>query len=187
MKGAVPVWGLGIRLLHWMLAVGIASAWYWASDVGDRHAAVGYAVAAIILLRMGWGSFCGPRSARLSRCLRAPRLLRSYIGRTARRQKRRYLGHNPLGSLMVLTLLGVAAGVCLTGWLYTTDWFWGYGWLAQLHRSLAWVLGALIATHIAGVFLTSRLERQNLVSAMITGRKRRRSARGAIHCQRGDV
>jgi cytochrome b len=177
MKSTVPVWGTGIRLLHWLLAIGIALAWCFSAGTGDTHACVGYCVAGIILLRFAWGVRCGPRSARLSRSLRVARRSPSYVADMAAGCERRYLGHNPLGSLMVMALLSMASAVCLTGWLYTTDWLWGYGWLARLHHLLAWVLMALVALHVAGVLYTSRRERQNLLGAMFSGRKQRASTK----------
>lgn len=173
MKSSVPVWGAGIRLLHWLLVMGVVLAWCFSSRTGDAHTRVGYAVATIIVLRLGWGSLCGPRSARLSRCLRVARRAPAYAADVAARHERRYLGHNPLGSLMVMALLSMLAAVCLTGWLYTTDRFWGYGWLAMLHHVLAWALVALVALHVAGIVFTSRRERRNLFAAMFTGNKRR--------------
>jgi cytochrome b len=170
----VRVWGGGIRLLHWLLATGIAAAWYFSSDSGNEHLIAGYITAATVALRAGWGVLCGPRSARLVRSLRATRLVPAYVRSVARKEERRYLGHNPLGSLMVLVLLAMTAAVCLTGWLYTTDMFWGYGWLARLHHVLAWVLVALVGLHLVGVVFTSLRGRENLVAAMLTGRKRRR-------------
>jgi cytochrome b len=170
----VRVWGRGIRLLHWLLATGIAATWYFSSDTGNAHLIAGYITAATIAARAGWGILCGPRSARLLRSLRGMRQLPDYLGAMARRGERRYLGHNPLGGLMVLALLMVAAAVCLTGWLYTTDMFWGYGWLARLHHALAWLLVGLVGLHLVGVVFTSLRGRENLVAAMLTGRKMRR-------------
>jgi cytochrome b len=170
----VRVWGRGIRLLHWMLATGIAAAWCFSSDSGNAHLIAGCITAATSALRTGWGMLCGPRSARLMRSLRGMSLVPAYLAAMARHKERRYLGHNPLGSLMVLTLLTVAAAVCLTGWIYTTDMFWGYGWLARLHHVLAWLLVGLVALHLAGVVFTSLRGRGNLVAAMLTGRKQRR-------------
>jgi cytochrome b len=168
------VWGRGIRLLHWLLATSIAAAWFFSSDTSNAHLIAGYIAAATVAVRTTWGVLCGPRSARLGRSLRATRLLPAYLEDMARKAERRYLGHNPLGSLMVLVMLMVAALVCLTGWLYTVDMFWGYGWLAWLHHALAWLLVGLVVLHLVGVVVTSLRGRENLVAAMLTGRKQRR-------------
>ena len=73
--------------------------------------------------------------------------------------------------MVLLLMLGVMA-VGLTGWLYTLDMFWGMAWLELLHRALAWGLVGLIALHVAGVVFTSLRHRENLLTAMLTGRKR---------------
>ena len=72
---------------------------------------------------------------------------------------------------MVLALLAIMALLGFTGWLYTTDRFWGYGWLAHLHQSLGWALLACVALHVGGVLWTCLQHRENLVRAMLTGRK----------------
>jgi cytochrome b len=83
----------------------------------------------------------------------------------------RYLGHNPLGGWMVLALIAAVIVVGATGWLYTTDAYWGEAWLEDLHDASAKALLALVALHVAGVIATSLLHRENLVAAMIHGRK----------------
>jgi cytochrome b len=84
----------------------------------------------------------------------------------------RYLGHNPLGALMALALMGCIGALALTGWLYRTDRFWGDETLERLHEALAWTLLVLIVVHVIGVLVTGLRHRENLVVAMIGGRKR---------------
>ena len=64
--------------------------------------------------------------------LRAFRAIRSspasvvdYLKAIAAGTERRYLGHNPAGAAMILVLLAGMAGTATTGWLLTTDTFWG--------------------------------------------------------------
>jgi cytochrome b len=87
------------------------------------------------------------------------------------RREPRYLGHNPLGAWMVLALMGCVIGLALTGWLYTTDRFFGDETVDAVHQVLAWTLLALIAAHLLGVIFTSLRHRENLVRAMFDGRK----------------
>lgn len=72
---------------------------------------------------------------------------------------------------MVVALLTCTAGTAFTGWLQTTDRYWGSEFLELVHTSLAWGLLGLIALHLAGVVFTSLRHRENLVRAMVTGRK----------------
>jgi hypothetical protein len=52
------------------------------------------------------------------------------------------------------------------------------GWIAlqggeeDLHEGIAWFLLGLIGVHVAAVIATSILSRENLVRAMVTGRKK---------------
>ena len=72
---------------------------------------------------------------------------------------------------MIVALLAVTAGASLTGWLFSTDRFWGAQWLALLHSVLADILLFLILLHVAGVIFTSLRQAENLVSSMLHGRK----------------
>lgn len=73
---------------------------------------------------------------------------------------------------MVVALLAMVALVGITGWLYTTDRFWGIGWVEELHETLSDILFAFVGLHIVGVVFTSIRHRENLVAAMLHGRKR---------------
>lgn len=164
------VWDLPVRCLHWLLVAGVATAWATSSQTGAAHEYIGYGVAAIVVLRTVLG-FSGSRYARFTQFVRGPKRTLGYLADAVRSRAARYLGHNPLGGWMVLALLATVATVTLTGWIATTDEFWGYAWPVRLHVALAWTLVLLIACHVAGVILTSWQHSENLVGAMITGTK----------------
>jgi cytochrome b len=169
-RGRQRVWDVPVRLLHWALVATILAAWLTREWRGPWHLAFGYGAAAIVALRVLWG-FTGSRHARFADFLQGPQATLKYAGQVLRGQAPRYVGHNPAGAWMVVALLATLACVCLTGWLFTTDWLWGYAWLENLHAALAWLLAALVALHLAGVVFTSWHQRENLIRAMVDGRK----------------
>lgn len=73
---------------------------------------------------------------------------------------------------MIVALLFTVTLVGATGWLYTTDRFWGVTWVESLHAVLADALLALVGLHVAGVLYASFRHRENLVGSMVSGRKR---------------
>lgn len=166
----LAVWDLAVRCLHWLLVASVAGAWITSSDTGPVHEYFGYAAAAIISVRIVLG-FMGSRYARFSQFVRPPRPTLRYLRDVCAARAPRYIGHNPLGGWMVVILLSALALVSVTGWLATTDAFWGYAWPVRIHVVIAWTLVVLIALHVAGVVLTSWQHRENLVAAMVTGVK----------------
>lgn len=164
------VWDLPVRLLHWLLVATIAAAWITSHRTGSVHEYIGYGACAIVLLRLLWG-FTGNRYARFRQFVRpAPQTLQ-YLREVMRGNAARYLGHNPLGGWMVIALLVCVGLLVITGWLTTTDMFWGYAWPVLIHITIAWTLIGLIALHICGVAFTSWQHRENLIAAMLTGKK----------------
>jgi cytochrome b len=168
---AVRVWPPVVRILHWSLVAGFAAAWFTRHSPGAWHEWLGYGVWAVVLVRVILG-FTGSRRVRFSGFVRRWSELKTYFVALLGWRQPRYVGHNPLGGLMVLALLGMVFLTCASGWLYTTDRYWGVEWVETLHDALSWATIGLIALHISGVLMTSAHDRENLVAAMINGRKR---------------
>jgi cytochrome b len=167
----VPVWDPFVRLFHWSLVGLFAVAFATGDEIEWLHIRVGYAIAALVALRIVWG-FVGTRHARFSDFVRSPREIATYSGRALRFRAPRHLGHNPAGGTMVVALLVMIAGIATTGFAMTTDVLWGSQWVEDLHEGLVYTTIGLIVLHVAGVVFSSLEHKENLVKAMITGRKR---------------
>ncbi|MSO89462.1 MAG: cytochrome B [Rhodospirillaceae bacterium] len=165
------VWDPLVRLGHWALVASVAAAWLTRHGGGLWHEWIGYAALAIVGLRILWG-WVGSPYARFAQFVRAPSATLTYARAMLARTEPRYLGHNPPGGWMILALLAAVIAVGLSGWLYTTDTYWGVEWVERLHDTLADILLILVAVHVGGVIFASRRHRENLVAAMIHGRKR---------------
>ena len=172
MAGAtVRVWDPLVRIFHWSLAASFAVAWITADEWDSLHEWAGYAAAALIAFRLAWG-LAGPKYARFSQFVRAPSEVLGYLKATLRGDEPRYLGHNPAGGLMIAGLLAGLAGTALTGWMTTLDTFWGVEWVEETHETLATLLLVMVGLHVAGAIFASIRHGENLVRAMVTGRKR---------------
>jgi cytochrome b len=167
----VAVWDRLVRLLHWSLLVSLIVSWLGTFALPGVHQPAGYLALTLVGVRLLWG-FTGSRYARFRQFVRGPRATWAYARAVLRRREPRHIGHNPLGAWMILALLGCVGALALTGWLYTTDCFWGDEQVEALHLALAWALLALALLHVAGVFYTGRRQRESLLRAMFSGRKR---------------
>jgi cytochrome b len=165
----VRVWDPLVRLFHWSLVAAFATA-FLAEEGETLHNVAGYVVLGLIGFRLIWG-FVGPRHARFADFVPTRRQLVAYLASLARSRPERHLGHNPAGGVMILLLLAVVLTTAGSGWLMTTDRFWGVGWVEELHETAAYAALALVGVHVLGVVASSFLHRENLVRAMITGRK----------------
>jgi cytochrome b len=167
----VTVWDRFVRVFHWSLA-GLFVFCFATGDVWEHpHEWAGYAIAALVCSRVVWG-LIGPQHARFSDFVFRPSVILGFLYDSLHFRAKRYLGHNPAGGAMVLALLGTIAMICATGVMMGMDAFWGEAWVENLHLAASWGAIALIALHIGGVALASIEHRENLVRAMVTGRKR---------------
>lgn len=166
----VRVWDPFVRLFHWSLAVLFAANALVVDDDGNLHQWIGYAIAALIVLRLIWG-VVGTRYALFSSF--PPSLSGSVEQLTDIATGRRapHTGHTPIGGLMIYNLLFTLLVVCASGYLMTTDMFWGVEWPEEVHEiSVTWAeISVLI--HVGAVIFESVRTRVNLPRAMITGTK----------------
>ncbi len=170
-EGTIKVWDPLVRLFHWSLVAGIALAWITSEGWDKAHEITGYVIAGLVGFRLLWG-FIGGKYARFSDFIRSPGAVLAYMKQMLRGRAPRSIGHNPAGGAMIVLLLLSTAAICLTGWMMSLDAFWGVEWVEDLHEASATAMLALIGLHVAGVIYSSLEHRENLVRAMITGRKK---------------
>jgi cytochrome b len=164
------IWDWPIRLFHWLLVLCFAGAWLTAESERWRlaHITLGYTMIGLVAFRLLWG-LVGTRHARFASFVRGPAAVLSYARSLFKLQPEHYAGHNPAGGLMVVVLLAVIFITVGTGYLAYND--MASEWAEELHETTAGVMLAIVILHVVGVTASSFLHRENLIGAMITGRK----------------
>lgn len=177
------VWDLPTRLFHWLLAIAVIGLVVTGQIGGswmDWHFRLGYCVLTLLLFRLVWG-FIGGHWSRFANFFYSPRTIWRYMrGQGTTEQG---VGHNPLGFLSVLGLLGVTLLQVASG-LFSDDEIATTGPLSKF-ASGEWVsrasdyhtevgkivLLALFVLHIAAIVFYRIKRGQNLVSPMLNGDK----------------
>lgn len=167
----VRVWDPFVRMFHWGLVAAFLAAWATGDEMKQVHIVAGFCVIALVAFRIAWG-FIGTKHARFTNFVRGPRMVTSYLRDTATLRARRYLGHNPAGGAMIVALLIMLSIIGGTGFMMTTDAFWGVAWVQDIHEAAVSLTLGLAVLHVLGVVVASYEHGENLVRAMITGRKR---------------
>lgn len=184
----VRVWDVPTRLFHWVL-VGLLGYLWWTGENGPMgdHMTAGYAVLALILWRLIYGLF-GSTTARFTDFVKGPGAVIGYLktafGKgTSTGTKAYVLGHNPAGGWMVVVLLLLVLAQAGTG-LFANDDIFSEGPLANLvskdtsdaltgwHKNILFpALQILVGLHVLAAFLYLFMKGENLIRAMVTGRK----------------
>lgn len=170
----VRVWDPLQRLAHWGIAAAFLTAWLSAEEVMALHEAAGLTIIALVGLRALWG-LVGSSHARFSDFTPSVSGLLAFLRAMVRWRAQRHLGHNPAGGAMALTLWFCLLGTAALGLLtrYPVPALRPYGHvLEDAHEVLANGTLVLVGLHLTGVLISSLLHRENLVRAMLTGRKR---------------
>jgi cytochrome b len=195
-RAEVTIWDPPVRIGHWLIIAGFAID-YVTDEPRALHVWVGYIVAAVVVLRILWG-FVGSRPARFREFVYRPATVFAYLRDLLLLRSRRYLGHSPAGGAMVVALLAMLCATGVTGLLTDgarnhagplASWFVTPQSAAapiappqewrpyrQVHSLFANLTLVLVGFHVAGVLFASYAHRENLVRAMLTGRKRQEEA-----------
>lgn len=169
-KQAGLVWDLPVRVFHWSLALSFAGAWLTAESEYWKlwHVSFGYSMALLIGFRLVWG-LVGTRYARFIEFIRGPGAVKAYFMSYLRGKPQHYVGHNPAGALAILAIMATVLVTVATGCATYEE--LGWDWLQDMHEAVASLLLGVVVLHIAAVLLTSVLHKENLVRAMLTGKK----------------
>jgi cytochrome b len=193
----IKVWDIAVRIFHWSLVLFFTVAYFSAELSEALHELSGYIVIGLVVFRLLWGVI-GSHYARFSQFVYSKQRVAQYLRSLMRRQPEHYYGHNPAGGWAVVIMLTLLLLISYTGLeLEATE---GEGPLAQqsisliktahadsdtegdeedaqhefweeTHEFFANLMLAFVLFHIAAVLISSRLHQENLVKAMLTGRK----------------
>jgi cytochrome b len=178
------VWDLPVRLMHWGLVIALGVCWWsGVSNELQYHLYSGYAALWIILMRVYWG-LVGSDTARFVNFVRGPGKVLEYARKLHLREASHSHGHNPLGAISVVLLLGLTLVVVCLG-LFAVDVDGLYSGpmsvyvtfkegrhLARLHYRWFTYLEWLVVLHLVAVGFYLAYKRENLIRAMITGKRR---------------
>lgn len=184
-KAKVKVWGLFVRIFHWLLVVLFFMEFLVDHDSNELHSFLGYSILLLLALRILYG-FTSSQYARFSNFIYSPRVALNYIVSVFNFSAKRYIGHNPAGGMMIVVMIvllvaTVISGVLSlpygerTGVLSIINIFptWLLAVAEETHELLTKLSLFLVAIHVTGVLIESILHQENLIGSMITGRKNR--------------
>jgi len=191
----IKVWDPLVRVFHWSLVFFFLLAYATEDDWMNLHVWAGYAVSMLIGFRLLWG-LIGTRNARFLTFVRSPTVVMRHLRDMLSLNPRHYLGHNPVAAVMVVALLASISLVAFSGMVLIAS--EGQGPLAgtlfaglngemmeEVHEFFANFTLLLVFAHVAGVVVSSFLEGENLIRAMITGRKKARTSWADVDPGRG--
>ncbi len=200
----VRVWDVPTRIFHWTLAALVITSvitGQFDSILGpatlEWHRRSGLAILGLLLFRILWG-FVGGTHARFASFLRGPREVVGYAkALVSGREAGEPAGHNPLGGWSVAAMLSALLLQAGSGLFLVQE---DYGFegplarhvsraaterLATIHEANFYVIAALVALHVAAVVYYTVAKRQDLIGAMLTGRKRLAAGRTAEESRGG--
>ena len=173
----VRVWDAPLRAFHWLLLAAVAAAIATGLLGGEWMVwpgRAGLAIVGLIAFRLAWG-LLGSETARFAQFLPGPGALLAHL-----RGRWQGIGHNPLGALSVVALLGLLAAQVGTGLFSNDDIAFAGPLSARVdeelvqsltgwHHRLVNGLYALIALHVGAIGFYAAVKRVRLVPAMVTG------------------
>ncbi len=175
---SVSIWDWPVRITHWSFVVLVPAMYITANNSEwGWHMRLGHVLLALLIFRVIWG-FIGTETARFGSFVKGPGAIIAYL--TGKQDHT--IGHNPLGALAVLALLGLTFAQVAMG-LFAGDPFDGAtgplnplvgvgtaDMLTDTHEWFYYVVFAMILTHITAVAVYAGVKMQNLVGPMFVGK-----------------
>ena len=167
------IYDLPTRIFHALFGGLFVTAFVIANGSDDSpsfpyHMLAGALLAGLVLFRVVWG-FIGTRHARFSSLVLSPRRLSEYFASMFTGGGRKWAGHNPASSWAALIMLGLAAGLAVTGVLMVTG--GDRERFEEVHEVLANAFLATALLHVAGVLIHVLRHRDGFAKSMVDGRK----------------
>lgn len=169
-KPTILVWDVPTRIFHWLLVICFTGAWL--SSESERfqmiHYAFGYSAIALVVFRLVWG-FIGTKYARFSDFIKGPQEILTHVKAVAEGRHQNTPGHNPVGGIVMVGLMFVILLIGLTGYWSVKE-FLG-DMMSEAHEAIASFALGLVLIHIGAALIMSLLQKENLVRAMVHGKK----------------
>jgi cytochrome b len=168
------VYDLPTRLFHWLFAGLFLTGFIIAKTVDDEstwfnyHSLAGLTLGFLVLLRILWGLF-GTKHARFSGFALNPTELVNYLKGIMTGNKMRWAGHNPASSWAGLTMMFLALGLAVTGYLMTSG--PNKESFEDAHELFANGFIIIVVLHIAGIVLHTFRHKEMIGLSMIDGKK----------------
>lgn len=169
------VWSLFVRTTHWLLVSAFTVAFLTSDNMWYEgiHVKAGYLAGILMIARIIWGIMAKGYSNFAKFPFRPIEGLR-YAWQSITGHAKRFIGHNPAGSLVIYGMLVTGLLTVATGILHFYEAY--LPWDVEfdgVHKTLSWTWLALVGTHVTGVIVESILHKENLIMTMITGFKQR--------------
>ncbi|MDG1752209.1 MAG: cytochrome b/b6 domain-containing protein [Thalassotalea sp.] len=178
------VWDLPVRIFHWCFVCVLVALWYTSdqdNDLIEIHMKLGYTALSLVLFRVLWGIW-GTRYAQFKNFIPSISELKAYIHDFRLGKAKAYIGHNPLGSLMVVFILFAVLLQATSGLFISDDIFSAGPYNGTLSESFEKLLKTthsngfniiltLSGLHIFAVLYYLIIKKQNLIKPMFNGKK----------------
>jgi cytochrome b len=175
------IWDLPVRLTHWSLVVSFFGAFFTAElRPTIIHEFFAFACLTLVTFRVLWG-LVGSDTARFTHFVKGYGAATAYLKGLAKFKHTPHWGHNPLGALAIMSILGlmfalVGAGLFASTSSYTGPWTNSVSKglasvLNETHELLATVLMTIVVIHIVAVVAYRVFFKDNLITPMVKGVK----------------
>lgn len=179
------IWSMPTRVFHFLFALFILIAFITGDE--DRllnyHAVIGYAILILLLFRFSWGVL-GPKHSKFKDFPFGKENVKKFLNNIFE-DKQKYIGHNPLASYVMISMLVVCFLAVITGILafgiqegkgilsYLNNPFFKEMELFEaIHEFLSTLFLVLLSAHIGGVISDRILHKKHeTLNSIVTGYK----------------